>query len=100
MKLHWTLMSLGTPIEDGAQLMRIRTQIGYVFQNGALFDSLSVERHNDRAVLTASVPAGFLKKIIAEPQQELVPQAGTTGNPEARAATPATPAASLPQKPH
>jgi hypothetical protein len=52
----------------------------------AFFDSLSVERHDDRAVLTASMPPGFLKKIIAEPQQELVPQADTNGHRETRAA--------------
>jgi hypothetical protein len=38
----------------------------------AFFDSLGVARHGDRAVLTASVPAGFLKKVLSE-QQELAP---------------------------
>jgi hypothetical protein len=34
----------------------------------AFFDSLSVERHGDRAVLTAAIPSGFLKKVVAEPE--------------------------------
>lgn len=37
----------------------------------AFFDSLSVERQGNRAVLTASIPPGFLKKVVAEPQPEL-----------------------------
>ncbi len=39
----------------------------------AFFDSLSVERQGDRAVLTASIPPGFLRKVVAEPQAELPP---------------------------
>jgi hypothetical protein len=34
----------------------------------AFFDSLNVERHGDRAVLTAAIPSGFLKKVVAEPE--------------------------------
>jgi len=37
----------------------------------AFFDSLSVERQGDRAVLTASISPGFLRKVVAEPQPEL-----------------------------
>lgn len=33
----------------------------------AFFDSLKVERHNDRAELTAVVPQGFVKKLMSEP---------------------------------
>jgi hypothetical protein len=31
------------------------------------FDSLNVEQHGDRAVLTAIVPPGFIRKAVAEP---------------------------------
>jgi hypothetical protein len=41
----------------------------------AFFDSLSVSTHGDRAVLTAAVPPGFLRKALAEPTQELAPAA-------------------------
>jgi len=42
----------------------------------ALFDSLRVEREGDRAVLNASIPTGFLRKVVAEPA-ELSPPAAT-----------------------
>jgi len=48
----------------------------------AVFDSLKVEQHNNRAVISASIPLGFLKKIFSEP-----PQLGT--QPEAKPAAPA-----------
>jgi hypothetical protein len=35
------------------------------------FDSLKVEQHGDRAVLSATVPIGFLRKIIAESPNQL-----------------------------
>jgi hypothetical protein len=35
----------------------------------ALFDSLTVEREGDRAVLNASVPTGFLRKVVAGPPE-------------------------------
>ncbi len=36
----------------------------------AFFDSLKVERSGDRAILTATVPPGFIKKALAEAQPE------------------------------
>lgn len=36
----------------------------------AFFDSLRVERQGDRAVLTAAVPPGFLRKVMGAPLQE------------------------------
>jgi hypothetical protein len=44
------------------------------------FDSLKVEQHSDRAVLTAIMPPGFLRKALAEPPKELETQP-STGNP-------------------
>jgi hypothetical protein len=35
----------------------------------AFFDSLRVERQGDRAVLTAAVPPGFLRKVMGAPLQ-------------------------------
>jgi hypothetical protein len=35
----------------------------------SFFDSLNVERQGTRAVLTASIPPGFLRKVVAEPQE-------------------------------
>jgi hypothetical protein len=45
----------------------------------AFFDSLSVDRQGNRAVLTASIPPGFLRKVVAEPELPTLPSA--TGMP-------------------
>ncbi len=45
----------------------------------AVFDSLKVEQHENRAVISASIPLGFLKKIFSEP-----PQLGTQPNEKAK----------------
>ncbi len=37
----------------------------------AFFESLKVERNGDRAVLTATIPPGFLKKALSEAPEEL-----------------------------
>lgn len=42
------------------------------------FDSLKVQQQNDRAVLTAVLPPGFLKKAVEGAPKELAPE-GTTG---------------------
>jgi len=42
----------------------------------AFFDSLNVSSHGERAVLTAAVPPGFLRKALAEP--ELAPNSPTS----------------------
>jgi hypothetical protein len=45
----------------------------------AFFDSLKVERSGDRAVLTATVPPGFLRKALAEaPTAVQTPAAGSS----------------------
>jgi len=36
----------------------------------AFFDSLKVERSGERAILTATIPPGFIKKALIEPQSE------------------------------
>jgi hypothetical protein len=46
----------------------------------AFFDSLNVEHRGDRAILTASLPPGFLKKVVAEPQQDLTSPALPLGD--------------------
>jgi len=38
----------------------------------AFFDSLKVEQSGDRAILTATVPPGFIKKVLAEAPPETV----------------------------
>jgi hypothetical protein len=38
------------------------------------FDSLKVEQHDDRAVLTATLPPGFIRKAVAQPPNEAAPQ--------------------------
>jgi len=44
----------------------------------AFFDSLKVERSDNRAVLTATVPPGFIKKVLTEaPPEPPAPQADT-----------------------
>ncbi len=47
----------------------------------AFFDSLTVERQGARAILTAAIPSGFLKKVVAEPQPELAPSEPAPGRP-------------------
>ena len=49
----------------------------------AFFDSLKIERDGDRAVLTAAVPPGFIKKVLSEaPADESQPAAGVAPVPE------------------
>lgn len=48
----------------------------------ALFDSLKVEREKDRAVLTATVPVGFIRKALAEAPASVSPQAMPQPKPE------------------
>jgi hypothetical protein len=47
----------------------------------AFFDSLKVERSKDRAILTATVPPGFISKALAEPPNETVPEAPSPAQP-------------------
>ncbi|HXZ40102.1 MAG TPA: hypothetical protein VEG68_05130 [Terriglobales bacterium] len=49
----------------------------------ALFDSLKVEQEKDHAVLTAIVPAGFIRKALAEAPLSTSPQATPQKGPEA-----------------
>jgi len=52
----------------------------------AFFDSLKVERSGDRAILTAAVPPGFIKKALSEaPSEEAQPAAGPVAPPSPRA---------------
>ncbi len=45
----------------------------------AFFDSLKVERSSDRAILTATVPPGFIKKVLTEaPTDQQLPATGST----------------------
>jgi hypothetical protein len=43
----------------------------------ALLDSLKIEQQKDRAVLTATVPVGFIRKALAEAPAAVSPEAGT-----------------------
>jgi hypothetical protein len=58
----------------------------------AFFESLKVQQAGDRAILTATVPPGFIRKAFSEGSPETAPPAGT-------AAPPKGPAATHPQKP-
>lgn len=40
----------------------------------ALFDSLQIEQQKDRAVLTATVPVGFIRKALAEAPAAVIPE--------------------------
>ena len=40
----------------------------------AFFDGLKVQQHDDRTVLTAAIPPGFLRKAVAAPPVEEVPE--------------------------
>lgn len=55
----------------------------------AVFDSLSVARHADRVVVTASVPRSFLQKMLTEPPQEPAPAEPGRGEAKPETAPPA-----------
>lgn len=58
----------------------------------AFFDSLKVERSGDRAVLTATVPPGFIKKVLTEaPMEEPLSAPVAPVQPPAHAAKPSKP---------
>jgi len=50
----------------------------------ALLASLKVEQNKNRAVLTATVPAGFIRKALAEAPKEVAPGPATPASPEPR----------------
>jgi hypothetical protein len=54
----------------------------------ALFDSLRVEQEKDRAVLTATVPVGFIRKALAEAPAAATPEAIPQPKPEVPPANP------------
>ena len=49
------------------------------------FNSLKVEQHNDRAVLTAIVPPGFVRKAVSDAPNQVTPP---SPQPDAKPATP------------
>jgi hypothetical protein len=40
----------------------------------AFFDGLKVQQHDDRTVLTAAIPPGFIRKAVAAPPTEAIPE--------------------------
>ena len=51
----------------------------------AFFDSLQVERHGERSVLTAAIPPGFLRKVVGASQVEgSSTEAGPTSSNESK----------------
>ena len=46
-----------------------------------VFDSIEITQHGDRAELTATIPTGFLRKLVAQPNTE--PQGEPAANPPA-----------------
>ncbi len=61
----------------------------------AFFDSLKIERSRDRAILTAAVPQGFIKKALAEAPTDAAPVATQPAPP----ATPPSIRTTKPKKP-
>jgi len=64
----------------------------------AFFDSLKVERSKDRAILTATVPQGFIKKALAEAPTDAAP-AAVPPVPPTSPATPPSKRTAKPKKP-
>jgi hypothetical protein len=56
------------------------------------FESLKIEQHKERAVLTATIPPGFVKKAIAESPEQL------SGEPAPSAPAEAAPVKKKPSK--
>lgn len=52
----------------------------------AFFESLQVVQDKDRAVLTATMPLGFLRKVFRDPAAEAAEQPGATAEAEKKAA--------------
>ena len=50
----------------------------------AFFDSLKVEQSGDRAILTATVPPGFIQKVLTEAPPETVAPAAPAAPPRSR----------------
>ncbi len=64
----------------------------------AFFDSLKVEHSGDRAILTATVPQGFIKKVLTEaPPEQAPPPAAETEKTAPK--KPSSKPASRPKKP-
>ena len=54
----------------------------------AFFDGLKIQQHGDRAVLTAAIPPGFIRKAVAAPPAEVVPEPAQPPSPHAAPASP------------
>jgi hypothetical protein len=54
----------------------------------ALFDSLKIEQQKNRAILTATVPVGFLRKALAEVPIAATPATTPESTPQSKAAKP------------
>jgi hypothetical protein len=50
----------------------------------AFFDGLEVQQHENRTVLTAAIPPGFIRKAVAAPPAEPVPEPSSPPSPPAR----------------
>ena len=49
----------------------------------AFFDGLRVQQHGNRAVLTAAIPPGFIRKAVAAPPGEALPEPAHPATPPA-----------------
>jgi hypothetical protein len=50
----------------------------------AFFDGLEVQQHENRTILTAAIPPGFIRKAVAAPLAEPVPEPSAPPSPPAR----------------
>ena len=50
----------------------------------AFFDGLKVQQHENRTVLTAAIPPGFIRKAVAAPPSEMVPETPPSVPPAAK----------------
>jgi hypothetical protein len=57
----------------------------------AFFDGLKVQQHEDRTILTAAIPPGFIRKAVAVPPAEAFPQPPPVANPSSAAPLAAPP---------
>jgi hypothetical protein len=71
----------------GTFLQLFHTAEGEVSPSGtdpdvkSFFDGLRVQQHDNRTVLTASVPPGFLRRAVAVPPVEAAPESPPTSHP-------------------
>jgi hypothetical protein len=88
----------------GTFLQLFHTAEGTVSPSGsdpdvkAFFDGLKVQQHEDRTILTAAIPPGFIRKAVAVPPVEAFPGPPPAANPSPVPSSPGVPSGAKTRK--